>query len=91
MAETCRYTQLRPRFSTEEVDGRKVTHVILPNNSPVRSATGQPLSNKAMSTCSACLEALKLLYKVSSFARLPVACPGQVFAACVLAAWLFEM
>lgn len=62
----CRYTQLRPRFSTEAVEGGEVTKVILPNNSPVRSATSHPLPSKALATCSACLEALKLLYKVSA-------------------------
>ncbi|KAK9856145.1 hypothetical protein WJX84_010015 [Apatococcus fuscideae] len=61
-----RYTQLRPRFSTEAGEGGQVTKVILPNNSPIRSATGCPLPNKAMATCSACLEALKLLYKAGA-------------------------
>ena len=41
-----------------------MTEVILPNNSPVRSARGHVMPNRALATSSACLEALKLLYKV---------------------------
>ncbi len=63
---SCRYTQLRPRFSTETGPQGDITKVILPNNSPIRSATGYPQPNKVLATSSACLETLKLLYEVAS-------------------------
>ncbi|KAK9817465.1 hypothetical protein WJX74_006245 [Apatococcus lobatus] len=60
------YTQLRPRFSTETTRAGSVTRVILPNNSPIRSATGHAQPNKNLAVTSACLEALRLLYEAGA-------------------------
>ncbi len=64
-AVVCRYTQLRPRFSTAQVDGGFQTTVVLPNNSPVRMVTGKLQPRRPLAVHSSCLEAIKELYKVS--------------------------
>ncbi len=75
----CRYTVLRPRFSTQVLgeDARLMGYqssAILPNNSPVRIAQGQIQRTRALAQASASLEACKQLHQVS-FAAL-VLCRG---------------
>ena len=43
-----------------------VSKVILPNNAPVKEATGQLMKRKALAIASACLAAIEAIYKVSS-------------------------
>lgn len=66
----CRYTVLRPRFSTQVLgeDARLIGYqssAILPNNSPVRIAQGQIQRTRALAQASASLEACKQLHQVS--------------------------
>ena len=65
----CRYTVLRPRFSTQMLgeDARLVGYrssAVLPNNSPVRIAEGQVQRTRALAQASASLEACKQLHQV---------------------------
>ena len=65
----CRYTVLRPRFSTQVLgeDARLVGYrssAVLPNNSPVRIAEGQVQRTRALAQASASLEACKQLHEV---------------------------
>lgn len=65
----CRYTVLRPRFSTDVLgeDAKLVgyqTSAILPNNSPVRIVQGQLMRTRALAQASASLEACKQLHQV---------------------------
>lgn len=67
----CRYTVLRPRFSTQVLgeDARLMGYqssAILPNNSPVRIAQGQIQRTRALAQASASLEACKQLHQVCS-------------------------
>ena len=65
----CRYTVLRPRFSTQVLgeDARLMGYrssAVLPNNSPVRIAEGQLQRTRALAQASASLEACKQLHQV---------------------------
>ena len=64
----CRYTVLRPRFSTQVLgnDARLgyQSSAVLPNNSPVRIAQGQIQRTRALAQASASLEACKQLHQV---------------------------
>lgn len=66
-----RYTQLRPRFSTERLEaGGFQSHVLLPINSPVDRALGLPQRSKVLAAASACLEAVQALHKVRGARRM---------------------
>ena len=78
----CRYTVLRPRFSTQVLgeDARLVGYrssAVLPNNSPVRIAEGQVQRTRALAQASASLEACKQLHEVCPALLCPtLPCPA---------------